>query len=104
MTEQAVNKVIKLFLTEYNKYNNTDKHWTENLNNYIDNEWSKLDDSVAYLEHNFSDEDAEIIVEEVFQRILNELNISLPEYEEYDCDVNWHRLDELIDYYLTQIE
>lgn len=103
MTDQAVEKVIQLFINDYNKYNEKNEHWTVNVNKYVKTEWSKLDTSVAYLEHNYSDEEAEEICEKSFTKILKILQISYEEYEKYECDVYWNLLDELLDYYLTQI-
>ena len=102
--KNVVIRVLNMFYNAYKHYENTNLHWSKNLNDYIKTEYNKLDDSVAYLESQFSQEDQDDITWLTFQEILKKLNISYEEYDEYECSVDWDSLEELISYYMCFID
>lgn len=101
--KNAIDSVFKLFYDSYLSYVKDNKHWSENLNLYIQTEWYKLDDNVAYLESQFNQDEQDDIIWKTFQKILKKLNISYDEYDEYEDSVNWDRLEELLSYYICFI-
>ena len=59
-----VKKFLEIFYKKYAPYKEKNEHWSKTLNNYIQTEWSKLDDSVADLESPFNmNEESDIIME-----------------------------------------
>lgn len=101
--KNTVNRIFNIFYNDYKRYENKNLHWSKNLNKYIQTEWNKLDESVADLESQFSQDDQDDITWLTFQEILKKLNISFEEYDEHESSVDWDSLEELISYYMCFI-
>lgn len=93
----------ELLYKSYIKYIEKDKPWYVNFNKYINTEWNKLDDNIAYLDNRFTKEEEIFISEEVFNLTLKVLNIDGDEYELYEDTINWFNYDELVSYYMCLV-
>ena len=100
----ACEKIFEIFCKEYAPYKEKNEHWSKKLNNYIQTEWGKLDDSVADLESPFNMNEESDIIMELNKKIYKTLDTTQSEYDKYEDSVDWDSLEELFSYYMCLIK
>ena len=100
----ACEKIFEIFCKEYAPYKGKNEHWSKTLNNYIQTEWGKLDDSVADLESPFNMNEESDIIMELNKKVYKTLDTTQSEYDKYEDCVDWDSLEELFSYYMCLIE
>lgn len=94
--------IYTIFWVRYEPTIRKNEPWYENLNNFIVKEGNLLHDEDNTNEQ-FTAEEEEMIIHDCFNILLDKLEIDEDEFEEFEQEVDWNRLDGIIGHYICMV-
>ena len=91
--------IYKMFWPKYVATIDPDLSWYKNLNNFLVDEWDRLQE-VEDAESQFDEEEEHMIVRDALEMLLDRLQVDEDGFEETEQDVDWMKFDDIIGHYM----
>ena len=97
--EVAKDIIYKMFWLKYVTTIDPCLSWYKNLNNFLVDEWDRLQE-VDESKSQFDEEEEHMIIRDAMEMLLDRLQVDEDGFEETEQEVDWMKFDDIIGHYM----